>query len=145
MVVECLALNPCWVLLTGKERVRKGRISFSRILAAGQRREMGRKDLPWTAGLPALRIGMMMAVFQMEGMVAELMERLKMSVRYEMPEGPRFLRCSMVRESGPAAVEPLAPLMASPTLLTEKGLKFGSSRLGSQRSIGYSIFNLYKS
>ena len=40
VVVECMDLKPCWVGLAGRTD-RVGRISFSRILLAGQRREMG--------------------------------------------------------------------------------------------------------
>ena len=65
------------MLLEGNEKEREGRISFSRILEAGQRREIGRKDLPWFAGLPALRRGIMMACFQMAGIHAVITERLK--------------------------------------------------------------------
>ena len=45
VVVEWEGLKPCWVLLTGNELVRNGRISFSKIFDAGHRREMGLYDL----------------------------------------------------------------------------------------------------
>ena len=48
---------------------------------------------------------MMVADFQMDGMSALTMERLKRSVRKEIPEGPRCWRWRMVRLSGPADLE----------------------------------------
>ena len=40
-VVEWNGLNPYWVELVGRDSDRYGRITRSRTLAAGQRREMG--------------------------------------------------------------------------------------------------------
>ena len=52
------------------------RMSFSSILEAGQRMEMGRYELPWSLGFPGFRRGRIIACFQMAGNVACWMERL---------------------------------------------------------------------
>ena len=69
-----------------------GRISASRTLTAGQRREIGRYEVAWIGSLPGLGIGTMVEVFQMEGMEFCRSEALKIDVRYWMPTGPRCLR-----------------------------------------------------
>ena len=81
VVVECLALKPCWEGFTGKEEVRAGSRSLSKILEAGHNREIGRYEVLWSAGLPALRRGTIMACFQSAGMHAELMDKLKILQR----------------------------------------------------------------
>ena len=54
--------------------------------------------------LLGLRMGMIVAFFQIAGIVAVLMELLNMLHRYLMPAGPRCLRWSVVKLSGPIAV-----------------------------------------
>ena len=53
----------------------------SSTLAAGQSNEIGRYEVPRWRGLPALGMGMIMVFFQMSGICAFDMERLKMLVR----------------------------------------------------------------
>ena len=62
----------------------------SRSLTAGQRKEMGRL-VPTSAGLPGLGTGVIIACFQITGILHWLSERLKMWVKYCSPSGPRFL------------------------------------------------------
>jgi len=50
-----------------------------------------------SGGLPGLRRVMILDSFQMAGMLAEEMERLKSLVRKEMPFGPRCLRWRILR------------------------------------------------
>ncbi len=50
-----------------------------------------------SGGLPGLRRVMILESFQMAGMLAEKIERLKSLVRKEMPFGPRFLRWRILR------------------------------------------------
>ena len=63
-----------------------------------------------------------MACFHKTGGHAELMERLKILHRNDMPEGPRCLRCTLVMLSGPVAVELLAVLIADRTCSSVNGL-----------------------
>ena len=52
------------------------------ILMLGHNRETGLKDVEASDGLLGLRRGIMIEVFQMLGMLPDLAEMLKMSVRY---------------------------------------------------------------
>ena len=61
--------------------VRCGRMSRSSTLTAGQRRDMGRYEELLEGGLPGLGRVIMVADFQMEGMSALRIERLKRCVR----------------------------------------------------------------
>ena len=47
-----------------------GSRSLSRTLAVGHRREIGRYDVPWSAGLAGLRMAIMLANFHKAGMLA---------------------------------------------------------------------------
>ena len=67
MVVECWARNPCWVSERGRV-LSSGRRSLSRILTAGQRRDMGRYPDPEVADLPGFGTGTIIEFFQIEGM-----------------------------------------------------------------------------
>ena len=71
---------------------------------AGQRREIGRFDLLWSAGLPTFRRGIIIACVQRTGSHAELIERLNVLQRYEMPEGLRCFRCRLVKLLGRVAI-----------------------------------------
>ena len=71
---------------------------------------------------------MTIACFQIAGISEWFRERLKRSVRYCRPRGPRCWRCRMVRPSGPAARELPPFLMARETMKTEKGLRLWLSR-----------------
>ena len=90
-----------------------GKRSASRIFAAGDRRETGLKLVPWSMGLPGFRRGMILATFQMLGMMEVKIHLLKMMVMNLMPFGPKFLSIMGDMPSGPAALEFLAFLMAA--------------------------------
>ena len=123
VVVEWRGLKPCWESLGVRVAVRCGSMSRSSTLEAGHRSDMGRYDFPRSGCLPALRRGTMVAFFQMSGISARLIDRLNMSVRYCVPEGPRCFRCSTVRPSGPVAVELLHCLIALVVYSEIKGEK----------------------
>jgi hypothetical protein len=59
----------------------RGRRSLSRILAAGQRSEIGLKEVLTAAGFPGLAIGIANAFFYMTGMSASPTKRLNRAVR----------------------------------------------------------------
>ena len=102
-------------------------MSFSKTLLDGQRRDIGRYDLPSSGGLPGLSRGIIFACFQRAGILAEQMELLKMLQRKLKPFAPRCFKCKAVISSGPAAVEFLMREIAVCTSPGVKGLKFGSS------------------
>ena len=83
------------------------------ILMLGHNTETDLKDVEISDGLFGLRRGMMTEVFQMLGMLPDLTELLKMSVRYCMPVGLMCFRCTVEMPLGPRALEALAFLMAS--------------------------------
>ena len=58
-----------------------GRIVFSRVLAIGERSEIGLYEEPWLESLFGLRIGLILAVFQIWGIAHSLTERLYIFVR----------------------------------------------------------------
>ena len=64
-----------------RDCLRYGRRRRSRTLAAGQRREIGRYEVERSGGLPGLRRAIILESFQMAGMFASEMERLKSLVR----------------------------------------------------------------
>ena len=59
--VECLVLNPCCVVMFGMFCVIYGRITFSRVFAITDRRDIGLHDVPMLTPLLGLGIGMMLA------------------------------------------------------------------------------------
>ena len=61
--VECLVLNPCCVVMSGMFCVMYGRITFSRVFAITDRRDIGLYDIPMLMSLLGLGIGMMLASF----------------------------------------------------------------------------------
>ena len=68
------------------------RMSLSSTLTGVQRREMGLCDDASVGGLLGFRMGMILAVFQILGMVLYVMEWLKMLVRQQMATSPSCLR-----------------------------------------------------
>jgi hypothetical protein len=92
VTVECPGLNPCCEGAVVRDPKVYGSTRRSRILAARQRREIGRYDEPWFPGSPCLRIGIVIELFQMDGKEAVETEMLKMWVRNWRPRGPRCLR-----------------------------------------------------
>jgi hypothetical protein len=111
-VVEWRGRKPCWVSARGSASVRKGRRRRSSTFTAGHRREIGRYEELLDCGLPGLGMVMIVADFHMAGMSALARDRLKRSVRYWMPLGPKWRRWRMVKESGPVAVEVPEPFTA---------------------------------
>ena len=124
---ECSLLKPCWMSGIGRDSVREGRMSRSRIFMAGQRRETGRYEVDSSAGLFGFSRGIIIDVFQMAGMELVLIERLKIVVRYRRPWSPRCFRCSVEILSGPMALDALAFFMAS--LVAEKEKSWWSLQL----------------
>ena len=63
--VECLALNPCCVVMSGMLCVMQGRITPPpSVSAITDRRDIGQHDVPMLMSLLGLGIGMMFASFQ---------------------------------------------------------------------------------
>ena len=56
---------------------------------------------------------MMMEVFQMSGIVHCAKDRLKILVKYVMAFGPRCFKCTLLRPSGPMALDDLQAFMAA--------------------------------
>lgn len=67
-------------------------MAFSSVLAMGDRREIGRYEDPRLASLFGLGMGMILAVFQIWGMMFWLSDELKRFVRKSRANGPRCLR-----------------------------------------------------
>ena len=61
--VECLVLNPCYIVMFGMFCVMYGRITFSSVFAITDRRDIGLYDVPVLMSLLGLGIGMMLASF----------------------------------------------------------------------------------
>ena len=74
-------MKPCWWAIAGMLFVISGRIIFSRILAIGESSEIGRKEEPICLSLLGLGIGIILAVFQICGMVLVLRAMLYICVR----------------------------------------------------------------
>ena len=91
-VVDLEARNPSWWSAGCRRLFSDGRISVSSTLAAGQRSEIGRKDLPCDESLPGFGNGMMVDIFQMDGRRLLLMESLCSAEKKFKAKGPRCLR-----------------------------------------------------
>ena len=91
VVVECIGLKPCWVALLGSN-ARKGRMSLSRTLLAGQRREIGLYDFESAGSFPGFGKGITVASFHISGMVADEIDALKILQRKVIPKGPRCFK-----------------------------------------------------
>ena len=76
----------------GKCSVNVGNNSLSRILIAGHNSETGRYDDDSCAGFPGFSKGIIVDRFQMSGMVHVFINRLKIAVRYFIPNGPMCFR-----------------------------------------------------
>ena len=96
VTVECFDLKPCWLGFGGMFRVIFGRMIFSRSFAIGERRDIGRYEVPRLGSLLGLGIGIILAVFQICGMILRFMEELYMFVRYCIAVGPKCFRCLML-------------------------------------------------
>ena len=77
VVVEWLLLNPCCMVFSGMSGLMMLCMILSSVLASGERREMGRNEVPSVGFLSGFRAGMMLAVFQVLGMILLLVMLLK--------------------------------------------------------------------
>lgn len=92
-----------------------GRMIFSSVFAIGDSRDMGLYDVPFAAGLFGLRIGTILASFQICGIVFVFSELLYSFVRYVVASGPRCFRCFMLMLSAPVELLFLLALIAAVT------------------------------
>jgi len=88
---------------------------FSRVLAIGERREIGLYDGPEPGSLLGLRIGTILASFQMWGIVLVLRAFASNDLRYSVAIGPRCCRCLILMLSGPVELLFLVDFMACMT------------------------------
>ena len=107
--------------------MKKGSRTRSRILDAGQSKEIGRKEVDLSAGLPGFGTGIITAFFQMAGSSEWTTDRLKRAVRKDIARGPKCLRWTIEIPSGPTAVEFLALTIAALVASSVTGEKEGSS------------------
>jgi len=105
-------------------------------LAIGERRDIGRYEELLVGSLSGFGIGMVMAFFQICGMLLVWILWLMRRVRARVAMGPRCLRWRADIASGPAAGEFLVCFMARDTLVVVKGMKGegGSERVDLERS-----------
>ena len=100
-VVLWCCLKPCWCGASVMFDVLCGRIIFSSDFAMGDRRAMGRYDELFWGSLPGLARGIMLANFQVCGMLFVLIAMLYVCVKYLIAFLPRCFRCCMLILSGP--------------------------------------------
>ena len=81
VVVEWAFLNPCWCDMSGILLVMVGRMIFSNVLAIGERSDIGRKEEPICGSLLGLGMGIILAVFQIWGIVFVFRAMLYIVVR----------------------------------------------------------------
>ena len=105
-----------------------GRRKHTKIFAAGQSSEIGRKERPCSRAFLSFNIGIMTEFFQIAGMSPPATKRLKNSFRKDTPWGPRWWRWSTVSPSGPWAVEEPAFLIVAAITLTSNSRKLESTR-----------------
>ena len=70
VVVDLPFLKPCWWFASGSASCRGCSIIASRVLAGGESSEIGRWLDPSSAGLLGFNKGIILAVFQIVGMMA---------------------------------------------------------------------------
>jgi len=93
VVVECWDLKPCCEGDSGICGDMLSRTSLSSIFEGLHRSAMGLYEPGSVGGLFGFRIGSILAVFQMLGILLLASDRLKMFVRTLMACGPKCLRC----------------------------------------------------
>ena len=71
-------------------------------------------------GFPGFGMGTILAIFKIVGMSEWEIEWLNKAVRKRNARGPRALRWTVVKPSGPTAVDDLAFLIASTTIESER-------------------------
>ena len=101
VVVEWTGLKPCWCLFWGMLWGTYGRSTSSRILDIGDSKKIGRYEVPMYVSLWGLGIGMILANFDICGMMLWLRGIFNWSVRYWMASGPRCFRWWIFMWSGP--------------------------------------------
>ena len=115
VVVECSFLKPCCVCVFGMFSVMWGSMIFSKVLAIGDRRDIGLYEVPSSGFLFGFRIGTIFASFHISGIELELRDSLNILQRYSMAMGPRCFRCFMFILSGPVELLFLDALIAEIT------------------------------
>ena len=85
--------------------------------------------------MPGLGMGIIVAIFQMEGTSVLAIDRLKRAVRKLIAMGPKCLRNRILILSGPTAVEFPEDLMSSWTKPAVKGAKLWSRRCDSLKCL----------
>ena len=93
VVVECCLRKPCWCVFGVKFEVSWGRKIFSRFLAIGDKRAIGRYNVPIVGSLLGFGIGIIFASFQNLGIVLVFIAVLYICVRYCIARGPRCWMC----------------------------------------------------
>ena len=101
VVVEWRALKPCWCLTAGMLVVMCGSSIFSSVFAIGESSEIGLYEVPMQRSLFGFGMGIILASFQICGMVFRFRARFNVSVRNWMASGPRCLRWRILMLSGP--------------------------------------------
>ena len=82
---------------------------------AGHSNDTGRYEVESSAGLPGFSSGMIVDVFHIAGIELVWIDRLKIFVKYFIPEGPRYFKCRLDILSGSSALDVFAFLIASST------------------------------
>ena len=119
--MECRGLKPCCEGESGMCAEMLFRTSLSSIFAGVQSNAMGLYEAGSVGDLFGFRIGIILASFQVLGMLLFVSEKLKMSVRALMPCGPRCFRCKFDIPSGPVEEVFLVARMASMVMAGVKG------------------------
>ena len=92
-----------------------GSMTFSRVLAIGDNSAIGLYEVPNDGFLFGLGMGIILAFFQLFGMMFWLMAMLYMCVSRSIAVCPRCFRCLMFMSSGPVELLLRDCLMASVT------------------------------
>ena len=86
---------------------------FSNVLASVDKREIGLYEVPMLLLLLGLGMGIMLASFQVCGIMLVLSASVYICVRKVSPRGPRCFRCLMFILSGPVELVSLLFFIAS--------------------------------
>lgn len=119
--VECCGLKPCCEGDSVMCGVMLFRTSLSSIFDGLLRSDMGLYEAGSVGVLLGFRMGIILASFQVLGILLFVSEKLKMFVRVLMACGPRCLRCRYDIPSGPVEVVFFVRLMASTVMAVVNG------------------------
>ena len=119
--VECWDLKPCCEGDSGICGEMLFRTNLSSILEGVESKEIGLYEVSSVGGLLGFRIGIILASFQVLGILLFCSEKLKMSVKALMASGPKCFRCLLDMPSGPVEEVFLETRMASVTIAGVKG------------------------